>query len=815
MMLAVAACKGTIDIDGPGVGTPTIEERTVTLTATAEGSQTKTSLNGHAVVWDADDAIRVKGVSSDTGTATLTATVNATSQGIGIKISQTNGTAYVKYDNIKVVIDGKDVTSSICTNSGNSEKLGIYTPQKDYRYAPAGTVVEAEINNKGVIPLVQSSSSSKFSNSKTATVTLSGIQYSFDQISWTPVTTGTTLANGSEWGKNKLAYSLEGEDATDLRMTLSSGAGTPRGEFSALTSQASNFDNSVRAVFPYDALQSYDKSGLTLTVPATQTYVPNSFDHDANMMVGSVEYEESRPGVVFKHMMGVLELSLTGDCALSTITVTDKSGKKLCGSATISADSYESGINCDMISGGSSTVTLDCGGVVLSDSPVTFDIVVPVGAFENGISVTATSSDGTSQTLTSSGTANRIARADIKKMPQIRLSKMSQTVNLQNDALDKFMSYGTYSYFGAPSFFSTHSSELNSSTCTDQDRPRTLTVTWDGKYSNCTATLTDNTAGRTIFSNRTVSGNSYEFENMVPGRSYSYEIKAGGNTIKEGHFRTSGQVRMVNITDSWNWRDLGGWQSSLGGSVQYEWLYRGGSLNGVWNSKVTASTNTVGIASNYAFSATATQQVIDMGIKAELDLRGKTGDGQAWSQESGIHSRSIEQTHMPISDDNFKQIMTDQGLQNPLHVSSVVEDVKWIIDQVVVKGNPVAFHCKSGADRTGAVGMIILSLLGVDPGDIARDYELTTMSHEKLILNGTSSFQTRLASDTVKGGYAFFCRGFSTLAPGGNSNASYQEKAYFYLNQYFSDMRIPAADLDAFICKLLGISSYTHPTWAK
>jgi protein-tyrosine phosphatase len=44
---------------------------------------------------------------------------------------------------------------------------------------------------------------------------------------------------------------------------------------------------------------------------------------------------------------------------------------------------------------------------------------------------------------------------------------------------------------------------------------------------------------------------------------------------------------------------------------------------------------------------------------------------------------------------------------------------------VIASGEPVVFHCMAGKDRTGLVAAVLLSILGVDPEDIAADYELT------------------------------------------------------------------------------------------
>lgn len=394
--------------------------------------------------------------------------------------------------------------------------------------------------------------------------------------------------------------------------------------------------------------------------------------------------------------------------------------------------------------------------------------------------------------------------------------------NIENKAAQQYLSYGPYSSFGATSYFETHVDVLNRDLCIDQDAPATVDLSWEGSATaHYTINYTD------IHSSReytvSVTGPNGSITNLVPGHYYTYYVAdESGMSVKVGDFKVTGQLRMVTIADSWNWRDLGGWTGLGGNPIAYEWLYRGGSLNGTWTAKEKPAYSTVGTPANYVMSAAGSQQIRDLGIKAELDLRGKTDEG-LWGDESGIHSRSILEPHIPIAAADYKQIMTDGGLTRPLTCYSVVQDVAWIIQKVVHEKKPVAFHCKSGADRTGAMGMIIEALLGVAPGDIARDYELTALSHEKRILNGKSSFQMRRADQTTSD---FFQRGFTTLtlptSPHDTSKAQLmQSQAYYYLNQYFAKdgIAISARDLDAFIMHMLGMSAkdyapYRH-TWAK
>lgn len=391
------------------------------------------------------------------------------------------------------------------------------------------------------------------------------------------------------------------------------------------------------------------------------------------------------------------------------------------------------------------------------------------------------------------------------------------SVNIENKAVQQYLSYGAYPTFGSKSYFETHSDVLNRELCIDQDAPAGFDVQWAGRIdSHYTVSYSDITTGRDYTTS--VAGNHHCITNLVPGHYYTYLVSdESGHAVKVGDFSATGQLRMVTIADSWNYRDLGGWKGLGGRPIRYEWLYRGGSLNGTWPDTLTADYNTVGMAANYTMSPEGAQQIRDLGIKAELDLRGKTDEGK-WGDESGIHSRAILEPHIPIATADYQQIMTDGGLTRPLKYYSAIQNVAYIIQKVVYEHKPLAFHCKSGADRTGAMAMLIEALLGVSPGDQARDYELTALSHEKRILYGHSSFQMRRADQATSD---FFQRGFTTLAPpSADGSRLSQQQAYYYLNQQYAaqGIAISARDLDAFIIHMLGMSPKDYapyrPQWA-
>lgn len=420
--------------------------------------------------------------------------------------------------------------------------------------------------------------------------------------------------------------------------------------------------------------------------------------------------------------------------------------------------------------------------------------------------------------LTSCAVGNAVKDTAYSVARRHKYGTNTPTVNIENRAVQQYLSYGPYAEFGSTSYFETHADVLNRDLCIDQDAPVGFDIEWTGDVSrHYTVSYSDVNTGRDF--THSVAGTHYSFINLVPGHYYTYVVSdESSQAVRVGDFKAEGQLRHVTIADSWNYRDLGGWRGLGDRPIRYAWLYRGGSLNGTWTGAEQASYSTVGTPTNYLFSPEGLQQIRDLGIRAELELRGRTDEGK-WGDESGIHSRAILEPHIPIADDDYKQIMTDGGLTVPLKYYSVVQDVAFIIQKVVYEKKPLAFHCKSGADRTGAMGMILEALLGVAPGDIARDYELTALSHEKRILNGRSSFQMRRADQATSD---FFYRGFTTLTPPSYKETSLmQAQAYYYLNQQFASqgIAISARDLDAFIMHMLGMTKkeyapYRH-AWAK
>lgn len=148
-----------------------------------------------------------------------------------------------------------------------------------------------------------------------------------------------------------------------------------------------------------------------------------------------------------------------------------------------------------------------------------------------------------------------------------------------------------------------------------------------------------------------------------------------------------------NSAEAWNVRDLGGWACD-GGTVKYGLLIRGGKLG----------------------AADRAVLVGELGIQHDLDLRGREGGG------SGDEP---EMMASPLGSDVWYTRAQQYAWYALTPVASWQLYLRCVFDAVTHR-EPVYFHCSAGADRTGTLACVLEGLLGMNPSNIDKDYELTT-----------------------------------------------------------------------------------------
>ena len=204
--------------------------------------------------------------------------------------------------------------------------------------------------------------------------------------------------------------------------------------------------------------------------------------------------------------------------------------------------------------------------------------------------------------------------------------------------------------------------------------------------------------------------------NLRPNANYHYEVKGvSGKAVVSGAFKTEGLVyQVVFKANVCNARDLGGWKTKDGKTVKYRMVYRGGRLQ--------ASTLT---------SKKGKEDLRAQGILAQLDLRGK---------DDVLSGPAVDYMDFcaPVIEEGYTTLLQKDGAK-----------VKQCFDYIAscVKNNkPVYFHCSLGRDRTGTLAMILLGVLGVNEGDISKEYELTQFApYEWATSGGETTKMTRKA----------------------------------------------------------------------
>ena len=182
--------------------------------------------------------------------------------------------------------------------------------------------------------------------------------------------------------------------------------------------------------------------------------------------------------------------------------------------------------------------------------------------------------------------------------------------------------------------------------------------------------------------------------NMEPLKAGTFAF--GGKTYK---IVAKGGVRMIYTPSVWNVRDLGGW-ACTGGRVKYGKIFRGGHFGSTTDVDKSTLVNW-------------------LGIKTDIDLRNNGETGGITASPLGT---SVEYFHQSL-DFYANAVSTSAASARTVAVLKKVMSC-------VATNKPCYFHCMSGADRTGTIAYLLLSLLGVSQSDKDKEYELTAFSDE-------------------------------------------------------------------------------------
>ena len=347
-----------------------------------------------------------------------------------------------------------------------------------------------------------------------------------------------------------------------------------------------------------------------------------------------------------------------------------------------------------------------------------------------------------------------------------------EVINIENQAVQDYMKDAKKTYEENPDYRVSVITTYNSAEKYggDLDRPRGKLVQWipsttavNIKEVRITVSENDDYIGASIFHPENKGDSSFLICNLLPDCIYFYkveELQTNGTQTEmaSGSFRTVGQVRMIQVPNSRNIRDLGGWPTQYGVPVKYGRLYRSGSLDRIKSE------------GRRVF-------VDDLNVLAELDLR-----------------HEVKHTSSFLGNDkDYLRISHGSYLNGITHQYSVyVTDLMWIIDRMKENKN-VDWHCAIGCDRCGTLSFLIEGLLGLSELDLCRDYELSTFSLSEKNKRVRSPLKSMI--DHIK------------------THGPKDDLAQCFYN-YWLSIGMGGEDLDYFLQEMLGID-FSDSTWKE
>lgn len=501
-------------------------------------------------------------------------------------------------------------------------------------------------------------------------------------------------------------------------------------------------DKMLWGLYPYRNDASSDGSSVTTTLPDDQIGKPDSFDKRTQITLAC----SNSLGMQFYNVCGGLRFTLS-QSGIRSIIFEGNNGENIAGTVKLA---FSGGVpTVKSVTGGSKSISLTAPRGDYFKTGTWYYIVALPGTLQNGFKMTFRKDTQTGVLTSASsvsikrGVFGQVERIDQGVafsteatgdfLPQIN---DGDVVLATNPLVERFLTEVTY-----PERDYTSSSLLNYPPVApgQADLPPVYAIKWtaDASAGELTALLQDGDWSKTV---TLPAGSSFfEVSNLRPNASYTYEVKAqGGNVLASGSFTTTGHLHQLFFQKQIrNCRDLGGWKTKDGKTVKYRKVYRGGRLE-------PKTLTDQGLA-----------DVLAEGIKAQLDLRGTSDVLSATALGSGYAFCA------PVIEQGYSTMLKNYG-------SKVKQCFEFVV-ACVREDKPVYFHCSLGRDRTGTMAMIVLGVLGVNEGDISKEYEVTQFApHYWGTSDGEHTIMTRLADYDGAAKYIWdnFTSGSETFARG-------------------------------------------------
>ena len=210
-------------------------------------------------------------------------------------------------------------------------------------------------------------------------------------------TTKTALGTPSE-GVYQVLW--KEDDRISVNGNLSDNAVTAGQDGDALV----DFTVSASLTAPYKVLYPGTTLENVISLPATQSYVADSFDGAAAACWGNAVKNGNKYSVSLRHFCGVLRFALKGSATLNRIELNSLGSDKLYGDFELATNG--SGFTGAFSGGTSGTLTYNCLGVELSNTDKYFYVLIPAQTYSAGIEALVYQTDGAFMRLKFWGDSN-------------------------------------------------------------------------------------------------------------------------------------------------------------------------------------------------------------------------------------------------------------------------------------------------------------------------------------------------------------------------------------------------------------------------
>ena len=216
----------------------------------------------------------------------------------------------------------------------------------------------------------------------------------------------------------------------------------------------------------------------------------------------------------------------------------------------------------------------------------------------------------------------------------------------------------------------------------------------------------------------------YKFQNALLGTKYYYraatsEAGLASATVKN-ITTTDVAPRVVYVPDVLNFRDIGGWESSLvpGAKIRQGLYFRCAQLDGAAGS-TTSKLDSAGKGK---------AALKELGIKCDIDMRDIANQPSRGAGPSPANSADWPFTFVSAAVPSGSEPGRWEGASGTWMGTScnIAEQYLKIFNAIANCDNePALLHCTYGADRTGIVSFFLEALLGMSEYDMTRDYVWT------------------------------------------------------------------------------------------